>query len=136
MKSLSLRSTLALACACSFTPAHADDFPIETFSGAPLSNATYSPGPITGPALLLTSGYASIGADPASGHGNYLDLFSGSYAGNVGADGIGSSTVRSVAAFDLLAGYTYTLSFDYSRQTFSAGHGPFDTALTGSPRSH
>jgi len=41
-----------------------------------------------------------------------------------------------VAAFDLLAGYTYTLSFDYSRQTFSAGNGPFDTSLIGSLGSH
>jgi hypothetical protein len=44
--------------------------------------------------------------------------------------------VSSVASFDLRAGYTYTLSFDYSRQTFSAGNGPFDTSLIGSLGTH
>jgi hypothetical protein len=49
---------------------------------------------------------------------------------------VGSSTARSIATFDLLAGQSYVLSFDYSRQAWSAGNGPFDTALKMSFGSH
>ena len=37
---------------------------------------------------------------------------------------------------DLQAGHSYTVSFDYSRQGFSAGNGPFDSRLTVSLGSH
>jgi hypothetical protein len=40
--------------------------------------------------------------------------------------------VQTISTFDLLAGYTYTLSFDYSRQAFSAGNGRFETSLIAS----
>ena len=134
---LSLASTVALACACWLAPAHAADFPTETFSAAPLSNASYGPGLLPGTALQVTTGVAAIGNDPTPGRGNYLDLFSGWYSSNYdNVTNQGSTTVVSVASFDLLAGYTYTLSFDYSRQTFSAGNGPFDTSLIGSLGSH
>ena len=127
---------MALASAFSRTAARAD-FPTETFSGSPLSNASYGSGIVPGTALQIVSGIVAIGADPASGHGNYLDLFSGFYSSNYDpASNAGSSSVSSVATFDLLVGYTYTLSFDFSRQTFSAGNGPFETSLIASLGSH
>lgn len=130
---------LAAAAAIALTaPAFAADFPTETFDGATPSNAAYSSGTITGTGLEVVNGYAWVAnGDPTPGRGNYLDLASGWYAPNYdNATNVGSTTVRSIASFDLLAGYTYTLSFDYSRQTFSAGNGPFDTSLTASLGSH
>ena len=117
--------------------AHAD-FPTETFSGANVSNAGIYSGVIAGTALEVTAGIAYIAPDTVSGHGSFLDIVSGWYAPNFGwgTTEMGSSTVRSVAAFDLLAGYSYTLSFDWARQGFSAGNGPFDSHLTGSLGSH
>jgi hypothetical protein len=128
-----LGCTLVLA----FGAAHAD-LPTETFSGATASNAGMSSGVIAGTALEVTAGVAYIAPDSVSGHGNFLDLASGWYSPNFGygTTEMGSSTVRSVAAFDLLAGYSYTLSFDWSRQAFSAGNGPFESHLTGSLGSH
>ena len=62
-----------------------------------------------------------------------LDLASGWYASTFdNVANVGYSTVQTISTFDLLAGYSYTLSFDYSRQAFSAGNGPFDTSLIAS----
>lgn len=124
-----LISTSAIAAACLFSPAHAAF--TETFEGATASNAAYGPGVIPGTGVEVTSGYAWIA--PATDHGNVLDLASGWYAPNYDpVANVGSSSAQSVLSFDLIAGYTYTLSFDYSRQAFSAGNGPFDTSLTAS----
>ncbi|MET0207930.1 MAG: PEPxxWA-CTERM sorting domain-containing protein [Burkholderiaceae bacterium] len=139
MKHFLLTSTLATAALFALGSARADDFPTETFSGATASNGAHSTGTIIpGTALEVTAGYAWIAnGDPTPGRGNYLDLASGWYSPNYSnATDIGSSTVRSTATFDLLAGYEYTFSFDYSRQTFSAGNGPFDTSLTAALGSH
>jgi hypothetical protein len=129
---------VALATALTATASLADEYYTETFSAAPLSNAAWWTGQvIAGTALQVVSGYAWIGNDAASGRGNVLDLASGSYSPNFDfGTGIGSSSVQSVATFDLIAGYQYTLSFDYSRQTFSAGNGPFPTSLIASLGSH
>ena len=138
MKTFPLTHAVAAAAAFAFASAHAADLPLETFSAATASNAAYSTGTIAGTALEVVSGYAWIAngdADPA--RGNYLDLASGWYAPNYNpTTDVGSSTVRSLASFDLIAGYQYTLSFDYSRQTFSAGNGPFNTSLTASLGSY
>ena len=139
MKKHLICSAAAALAAIAAMPAHADLYPTETFDGAPLSNATYSSGTIPGTALQIVAGNVAIGSDTASGHGNFLDLFAGVYAGAATYDPVtldGYSTVRSIATFDLLAGTTYTLSFDYSRQTFAAGNGPFASSLTASLGSH
>ena len=137
MKHFILASAVAAATALPYTAARADDYPTETFSGATASNAAFTNGQtITGTGLQVVNGYAWISPGDAT-HGNVLDLASGWYAPNFdAAANVGSTTVQSLATFDLLAGYQYTLSFDYSRQTFSAGNGPFDTSLTASLGSH
>lgn len=139
MNKLIVAGAVASAMALAYAPARADDYPTETFSGATASNATLTSGTvIAGTALQIVNGYAAVAnGDLTPGRGNYLDLFSGWYAPNFDpVANFGSTTVQSVATFDLLEGYQYTLSFDYSRQTFSAGNGPFDTSITGSLGSH
>lgn len=120
----------ALAAACTFGAARAEGLYTETFEAAQASNAAYGVGAIAGTGIEVVNGNVWIGPG-TDGHGNILDLGSGWYTGNVDpATNIGSSTAQSIATFDLLAGHTYNLTFDYSRQTWSAGNGPFDTALT------
>ena len=139
MNRLIQASAVAAFAALACTAARADDYPTETFSGASASNATFTNGTvIAGTGLQVIDGYAAVGnGDVTAGRGNYLDLFSGWYARNFdAAANVGSTTVQSLASFDLIEGYQYTLSFDYSRQTFSAGNGPFDTSITGSLGSH
>lgn len=122
--------------AFSLSTAHASNY-TETFEGATASNAGYYSGTIPNTALEVLSGPVYI--TPAGGtHGNALDLTSGWYAANFDYVNthVGSTMVRSIEAFDLLAGYTYSFSFDYSRQLFSAGNGPFATSITASLGSH
>lgn len=120
----------AFAAACTFGAAHAEGLYTETFEGAAASNGAYGVGAIAGTGIEVVNGSVWIGAG-TDGHGNILDLGSGWYTGNVDpVTNIGSSSARSIATFDLLAGHTYNLTFDYSRQAWSAGNGPFDTALT------
>ena len=115
--------------------ARAETFYTESFEGAAASNGAYPVGVIAGTGIEVVNGSVWIGADGT--HGNVLDLGSGWYTPTIDpVTQIGSSTARSVASFDLIAGHTYTLSFDYSRQGWSAGNGPFDTALTVSWGSH
>ncbi|CAN5892133.1 hypothetical protein BH11PSE8_BH11PSE8_28520 [soil metagenome] len=109
----------------------------ESFDSATPSNSAYSSGVIPGTALDVVAGYAWVATDSAPGRGNFLDLASGWYSPNFdNAANLGTSTVRSVETFDLLAGYQYTLSFEYSRQAFSADNGPFNPSLIASLGSH
>lgn len=125
-----LVTTLAFAGACAAARA---DYPTETFEGAQASNASVPLGPIAGTGFELVAGIAWIAPANTLSHGKVLDLASGWYASTFdNAANLGYSTVRTISTFDLLAGYTYTLSFDYSRQAFSAGNGPFDTSLIAS----
>lgn len=121
--------------ACSATQA-ATPLLTETFDGATPSNGIYGTGQIAGTGIEVVNGFVWIvNAGGAQGHA--IDLGSGWYTNVVDpSTQVGSSTARSVASFDLLAGTTYTVNFDYSRQGFSAGNGPFDTALTVSLGSH
>jgi len=126
-------AALALAAAA---PAAAQSLYTETFEAAAASNAAYPVGTIAGTGMAVVNGYAWITSSDAQ-HGHVLDLGTGWYTSNVDPQTqIGSSTARSVATFDLLAGHTYTVSFDYSRQAWSAGNGPFSTALTASFGNH
>lgn len=127
---------LALAAAAALAPpAHAFS---ENFEGITPSNAAASSGVIAGSGFEVVTGYVwAIGVDATPERGKALDLGSGWYALNYdNAANVGSSTVRSVQSFDLLAGQQYTLSFDYSRQGFSAGNGPFDSRITAAVGSH
>ncbi len=109
----------------------------EGFDAATPSNSAYSSGVLPGTALEVVAGYAWIQTDSAPGRGNFLDLASGWYSPNYNnATNLGTSTVRSVGTFDLMAGYQYSLTFEYSRQAFSAGNGPFDTSIIASLGSH
>lgn len=132
----SIRNTAAaLLAATALGIAHAETFYTETFEGAVASNGAYPVGGIPGTGIEIVNGSVWIGPD--STHGNVLDLGSGWYTPNIDPQTqIGSSTARSVATFDLIAGHSYTLSFDYSRQGWSAGNGPFDTALSVAWGSH
>ncbi len=126
---------LAAAAALSLGPVRADTLFTETFEGATVSNAAYPIGQIPGTGIEIVAGNGWIAADDT--HGHVLDLGSGWYAPNFDPDAnVGSSTARSVAGFDLHAGSTYVLTFDYSRQLFSACNGPFDTALTVAVGDH
>lgn len=128
-------AVLAAAAALSLGPAQAATLLAETFEGAAASNAAYPIGQIPGTGIEIVEGNGWIAPDAT--HGNVLDLGSGWYAPNYDPiANIGSSTARSVAGFDLHAGTVYTLTFDYSRQAFSAGNGPFDTALTVAVGGH
>lgn len=117
--------------------AHAQTLYTETFEAAPLSNAGYYPSStVTNTGLQVLAGPVAI-ADGGPGQGHVLNLFSGSYASNYDpATNVGYSTVSSLATFDLLAGYTYTLSYDYSRGFGAGGNGPFATSLIASFGSH
>lgn len=107
----------------------------ETFDAATASNGAYGVGTIPNTGVEVVNGYVWIAA--ATDHGNVLNLGSGWYTTNVDpVTNVGSSTARSIATFDLLAGQSYVLSFDYSRQAWSGGNGPFDTALKVSFGSH
>jgi len=104
----------------------------EDFEGITPSNGAYASGVIPGSGFEVVTGYVwAVGIDATPQHGKALDLASGWYSWNYDASAdTGSSTVRSVQTFDLMAGYRYTLTFDYSRQGFSAGNGPFDSTIT------
>lgn len=134
---LSAGALAALALTLSMTAApSARAATVETFDGATPSNSAYFNAPIPGTGLEVVDGYAWV-AQADADHGHILDLASGWYSTNFDSQAnVGSTTVRSTQAFDLLAGTTYTLQFDYSRQTFSAGNGPFDTSLTAALGDH
>ena len=125
-----LLAALAFVGACAAARA---DLPAETFEGATASNAAVPPGPIAGTGFELLAGTAWVAPSNVPAHGNVLDLASGWYASTMDyTASVGYTTVQTISTFDLLAGYTYTLGFDYSRQAFSAGNGPFDTSLIAS----
>ena len=125
-----LATALAFAGACAAARA---DYPTETFEGAPVSNFSVPSGPIAGTGFEVVAGTVWVQPANTLSHGHVLDLGSGVYASTwTAATNVGYSTVQTISTFDLLAGYTYTLNFDFSRQPWSAGNGPFDTSLTAS----
>ncbi len=128
-------TVLAAIAALGIGPVGATTLFTETFEGAVASNAAYPVGQIPGTGIEIVAGSGWIAPDDV--HGHVLDLGSGSYAPNYDPEAnVGSSTARSVAGFDLLAGNSYVLTFDYSRQAFSAGNGPFETSLTVAVGGH
>jgi hypothetical protein len=138
MNRLLLVGAVAVSAAVAQAPAHADPLYTETFENAPLSNAHYDAvSTITNTGLEVTAGVGAI-FDGGPGQGHALNLFSGWYSPNFGYGSTETSysTVSSLATFDLIAGYTYTLSYDYSRGFGSGGNGPFPTSLIASFGSH
>jgi len=125
-------STLVSAALLASVPLQAAHAYSENFDGITPSNGAYASGVIPGSGFEVVGGYAwAVDADGTPQHGKALDLASGWYSPNFDANtNLGSSTVRSVQTFDLQAGWQYTLSFDYSRQGFSAGNGPFGSSIT------
>jgi hypothetical protein len=129
LESIAMKFIALVTLSAAAALAQAETLYTETFEGAAASNGAYGAGPIPGSGVEVVDGSVWIGADAT--HGHILDLGSGWYTGNVDpVTQIGSSSARSIATFDLRAGHTYTLSYDYSRQAWSAGNGPFETALT------
>lgn len=102
----------------------------EDFQGVSPSNAGYGSGVIGGSSFEVLSGPVWAAT---SDHGRFLDLAAGWYAWNYDSTAnIGTASVQSVPKFDLVASTTYTLTFEYSRQGFSAGNGPFPAWIKAS----
>ena len=130
MNRFTLSRLAVAAVALTAAAAHAETLYTETFEAAPLSNAHYDLGSVvTNTGLEVTAGPVAIFYTQEKGQ--YLNLYSGAYAANYGQGGVqqGSSSVRSVTTFDLIAGHTYTLDYEYSRGFGTGGNGPFDTSL-------
>ena len=138
MKSTLLTCAAAAALTLLFTPAQAVSL-TETFESTTPDqyNIGVYGGPIAHTGLEVTTAYAVVRNDPSGApeRGSFLELPTGFYSTNY-FDGVGTSAVRSIAAFDLLAGNQYSLSFDWSRRQGSSGNGPFPTSLTASLGSH
>jgi hypothetical protein len=113
-------------------------FFMEDFSGVVDSPYIYySSSAVTGSAFEVVAGHVRVysdGTQPA--HGTFLDIPLGAYAQTYDSDVIGGGTVRSTSGFDLIAGNTYTLSFDWSRHPGGAGNGPFPLSLTAQIAGH
>lgn len=128
-----IRATLFCAGAILWPGAQAVTALHEDFSGI-------ASGPLS--ADLPGSGFAVVdgfvqGRDDAPPQGRYLWLAAGWYAESYDLQTqIGDSKVASDAVFDLLAGHTYTLSFDWSRGPVGGGNGPFALSLTAEVGSH
>lgn len=105
----------------------------ESFSNVPdLSQRVYLSSSIAGTGLTVTNNVVQIITDATvPGHGNYLWMPLGWYQPVYNlTTNIGTAAFRASQTFDLLAGVHYTLSFDWSRQGFSAGNGPFPFSIT------
>jgi len=141
MKTLLMTCSAAAALGLAFAPAHAADGITETFENTipdQYNQGVYS-GIIANTGLEWVAGDPVIRYDPsgAPGHGAFLELPTGWYSPNHDyAIGVGTSSVQSIATFDLLAGYEYSMTFDWSRRQGAAGNGPFPTSLTASLGSH
>lgn len=121
-----------LACAAALLTATWAQAATEDFESAAVS--AYGVGAIAGTGMEIVSGNGWIADDNVTpGIGRFLDLASGWYAQTYDNNSnVGATAARSLATFDLLAGTTYQLTFDYSRQGFAGGNGPFDTSLKAS----
>ncbi len=135
MKALVLLAALAGISVHAQATADLPSLPTETFEAASASNAAYPGGPIPGTGIEVLGGSNWIAN--SEDHGHYLNLGSGLVrAPTMRTTDIGSSAAQSVASFDLHAGVTYTVSYDYSRGFGAGGNGPFSTGLTVSLGSH
>jgi hypothetical protein len=107
-------------------------FYMEDFSGVVDSPYIYySSSVVTGSSFEVVAGHVRVysdGSQPA--YGTFLDIPTGAYAQSYDSDVIGGGTIRSTTGFDLIAGNTYTLAFDWSRHPGGAGNGPFWLTLT------
>jgi hypothetical protein len=129
-----LASALALLSFVLLWPATgaAAPFYMEDFSGVVDSPYIYySSSVVTGSSFEVTSGHVRVytdGSQPA--YGRFLDFPTGAYAQTYDSNVIGGGTIRSTTGFNLIAGNTYTLAFDWSRHPGGAGNGPFWLTLT------
>lgn len=133
---LALPSTVVFATMVALaTPADAGAQTLltESFSNIPpqahnvLLNST-----IAGTGLQVTDGWVQIITDPTvNGRGDYMWMPLGWYQPVYNqTTNIGTAAFKATQTFDLFAGVQYTLSFDWTRQGFSAGNGPFPFSLT------
>jgi hypothetical protein len=107
-------------------------FYMETFSGVVDSPYIYySSSVVTGSSFEVVAGHVRVYSDGSqTAYGKFLDIPTGAYAQSYDSDVIGGGTIRSTTGFDLIAGNTYTLAFDWSRHPGGAGNGPFPLSLT------
>ncbi|RVT52541.1 PEP-CTERM sorting domain-containing protein [Rubrivivax albus] len=113
---------LALLLAALPQPGHAKSLYTEDFSGIALGLLAPS---LPGSDFELVDGHAQ-GRDDAPPQDRYLWLGAGWYAEAYDPlTQVGDTVVQSAAAFDLQAGRTYVLSFDWSRGLVAGGNGPF-----------
>lgn len=133
---LALSSTIAAAALLALaTPAtsSAQVLLTESFTNVPPAAQNVGLGSdIAGTGLKVTDGIVQIITDPSvNGRGNYMWMRMGWYLPVYNTTtNIGTSAFKSTTSFDLFAGVQYTLSFDWSRQGFSSGNGPFPFSLT------
>jgi hypothetical protein len=105
----------------------------EDFSGITLGPLAPT---LPGSDFHLLDGNAQ-GRDDAPPQDRYLWLGAGWYAEAYDPlTHVGDTVVQSAASFDLLAGQTYTLSFDWSRGLAGGGNGPFWLTLSAQVGSH
>jgi hypothetical protein len=124
---LPLRTAALCASVGLLTAAQAATVFTDDFSGI---GAGPLPASMPGSGFELVDGYAQ-GRDDAAPQGRYLWLAAGWYAESYDQQtNIGDSKVASTLSFDLLAGHSYTLAFDWSRGPAGGGNGPFAMSLT------
>ena len=132
----------ALTALVMLTPvgASAQTFLSESFTGVPMdAQRVRLSSDIAGTTLKVTNGVVEIrNEDPTGvGHGNFLWMPLGWYQPvNDPLTNIGTASLKSTRTFDLFAGVLYTLKFDWTRQGFSAGNGPFPFSMTARLGSH
>ena len=140
---LSHRSTLLAAAAllalASPATASAQVFLTESFNNVPMdAQRVRINSDIAGTGLKVTNGGVEIRTDnTVGGRGNYMWMPLGFYqAINDPITTIGTAAFQSTRTFDLFAGVRYTLSFDWTRQGFAGGNGPFPLSLTARLGNH
>lgn len=103
-------------------------FAKETFSGVPFLQTDFT-GDISGTSMKVTAGSVQVITDPGqTGRTNIVWMGLGAYQSS--RTGVTNAALQAKSTFDLFAGVSYTLQFDWSRQDFSGGNGPFPFSLT------
>lgn len=113
-------------------PVAGQGLPTESFDNVPSNYYRFGfTGDVIGTDLTVAQGIGEVINDNVGANrGNYYWMRLGYYAPTWDQAGYGTSTLRARSTFDLFAGTTYILRFDWSRQGFSAGNGPFPFTLT------
>lgn len=129
---LLLGSAATLLLAAAPSRAAAQSLLTETFENVPSTGIRVGfTGDVPGTDLTVSQGIGEVIRDQVGANrGNYYWMRLGYYAPTWDQAGYGTSTIRARRTFDLFAGTTYILRFDWTRQGFSNGNGPFPFSVT------